>query len=103
MADLSQQDWTSHLENDVNAIIIDVRTQEEVNEGYIPNAIHLDIHKGQEFIDALKKLDTDKTYFVYCRSGARSGQACSIMNQLGFDKAYNLMGGFSNWKGPSTK
>ena len=103
MADLSQQEWTSQLENDSNAVIIDVRTEEEVDEGHIPNAVHLDIFKGQEFIDALKDLDTDKSYYVYCRSGARSGQACSIMNQLGFEKAYNLMGGFSDWNGPSTQ
>ena len=103
MADLSQQEWASQLENDSNAVIIDVRTPEEVDEGYIPNAIHLDIFKSQEFIDAIEKLDPDKSYYVYCRSGARSGQACSIMNQLGFEKAYNLMGGFSNWNGPSTK
>ena len=103
MADLSQQEWTSQLENDTNAVIIDVRTEEEIDEGYIPNALRLDIHKGQEFLDEIKKLDTDKSYYIYCRSGARSGQACSIMNQLGFEKAYNLMGGFSNWSGPSTK
>ncbi len=102
MADLTQQEWASHLDNDSNAVIIDVRTEEEVSEGCIPNAIHLDIHQGQDFIDAIKKLDTDKSYYVYCRSGARSGQACSIMNQLGFENAYNLMGGFSNWNGPST-
>lgn len=103
MADLTQQEWASQMENDVNAVVLDVRTEEEVNDGYIPGAINLDIHKGQEFIDAIKKLDTDKSYYVYCRSGARSGQACSIMNQLGFEKAYNLMGGFSNWDGPSTQ
>ncbi len=102
MADLSQKDWTSQLENDSNAVIIDVRTEEEVNEGYIPNSIHIDIQKGQEFLDELKKLDTDKSYYIYCRSGARSGQACSIMNLIGFEKAYNLIGGFSKWSGPST-
>ena len=101
MADLSQQEWASRLENDTNAVILDVRTEEEVNEGYIPKAMHIDIHGGQEFIDAIKKLDTDKNYYVYCRSGARSGQACSIMNQLGFENAYNLMGGFNEWNGPS--
>ncbi len=103
MADLTQQEWASQMENDANAVVLDVRTQEEVNEGYIPGAINLDIYQGQEFIEAIKKLDTDKSYYVYCRSGARSGQACSIMNQLGFEKAYNLMGGFSNWNGPSTQ
>lgn len=103
MADLTQQEWTSQLENDQNAVILDVRTQEEVEEGYIPDAIHLDIHKGQEFIDEIKKLDPEKSYYVYCRSGGRSGQACSIMNSLGFENAYNLMGGFNDWKGPSTQ
>lgn len=103
MADLTQEDWASQLEQDDNAVILDVRTAEEVSEGYIPGAINLDIHQGQEFVDALKELDADKNYYVYCRSGGRSSQACSIMNQLGIDKAYNLMGGFSNWKGESTQ
>ncbi|WP_299396928.1 rhodanese-like domain-containing protein [uncultured Gelidibacter sp.] len=103
MADLSQEEWTSQMENDDNAVLLDVRTEAEVNEGYIPGAINLDIYQSQEFIDAIKELDPDKSYYVYCRSGARSGQACSIMNQLGIEKAYNLIGGFSNWNGPSTQ
>lgn len=103
MANLSQQDWASQLQDDPNAVILDVRTEDELNEGFIPNAIHLDIYKGQEFLDEIKKLDTDKNYYVYCRSGNRSGQACSIMNQLGFENAYNLMGGFTDWNGPLTQ
>lgn len=103
MADLSQKAWASQLENDPDAVILDVRTAEEVSEGAIPGALNIDIHKGQEFVDEIEKLDTDKSYYVYCRSGARSGQACSVMNQLGFDKAYNLAGGFMEWHGASTK
>lgn len=103
MADLTQQEWASQLENDQNAVILDVRTQDEVDEGHIPEAIHLDIHKSKEFIDGIKKLDPEKNYYVYCRSGGRSGQACSIMNSLGFENAYNLSGGFMEWKGPSTQ
>ena len=103
MADLSQNEWASQLEGDRNAVILDVRTEEEVKEGSIPGAINIDIRKGQEFVDEIEKLDTDKNYYVYCRSGARSGQACSIMNQLGFENAYNLEGGFMEWKGESTK
>ena len=69
MADLSQQDWEEQLAKDSNAIILDVRTEEEIEEGIIPN------------------------------SGNRSGQACAIMKNLGFDTAYNLQGGFMNWEG----
>lgn len=99
MADLSQEDWAKQVSSNNNAIILDVRTQDEVDQGVIPNTIHIDIHQGQGFIDELETLDKDKTYFVYCRSGARSAQACAIMEQLGFRKAYNLLGGITNWEG----
>lgn len=99
MADLSQNEWSSQLKSDDNAIILDVRTQEEVEEGKIPGSLHIDIYKGQGFIDEVEKLDTSKTYYVYCRAGARSAQACSIMNQLGFKNTHNLIGGFSEWTG----
>jgi rhodanese-related sulfurtransferase len=76
MSDLSQNEWASQLESDSKSIILDVRTDAEVEEGMIPEAIHLDIHQGQAFISALEKLDKTNHYYVYCRSGARSGQAC---------------------------
>lgn len=99
MADLSQEEWEEQLEKDENSFILDVRTPEEVEEGYIPEAINIDIYLGQEFLDELEKLDKTKNYYVYCRSGNRSGQACALMNQAGFEKAYNLEGGFMNWEG----
>ena len=99
MADLSQEDWKKQLEEDNNSVVLDVRTQEEVDMGIITDAIHIDIYKGQGFIYELEELDKTKNYYVYCRSGGRSGQACAIMNQLGFNNAYNLMGGFSEWQG----
>ncbi|WP_047420502.1 rhodanese-like domain-containing protein [Cellulophaga sp. Hel_I_12] len=99
MADLVQEDWAEQLKKDANAFLLDVRTAQEVAEGYIPNATNIDIHLGQGFLNEIEKLDKSKTYFVYCRSGARSGQACAIMNSLGFENAYNLVGGFMNWEG----
>lgn len=99
MSDLSQNEWALQLKSDSKSIILDVRTDAEVEEGMIPDAIHLDIHQGQDFISALEKLDKTNHYYVYCRSGARSGQACSIMKQLGFTTTYNLMGGFNEWDG----
>ncbi len=99
MADLSQEEWAAQLAKDENAFLLDVRTEDEVAEGYIPNATNIDIHLGQGFLDELEKLDKSKSYYVYCRSGGRSGQACAIMNSVGFEKAYNLEGGFMNWQG----
>ncbi len=97
MANLTQEEWKQQLDNDSNAIILDVRTDAEVIEGIIPNAVQIDIYKGQGFIYKLEELDKSKNYYVYCRSGNRSGQACAIMNQLGFNNAYNLVGGILEW------
>ena len=99
MADLLQSDWVAQLEKDDNAVILDVRTEGEVADGKIPNTLHIDICKGQGFVDDVQKLDKSKNYYVYCRSGGRSAQACAVMNQLGFENAYNLMGGFNEWNG----
>lgn len=100
MTDLSQSEWIEQKEKDVDAVILDVRTDEEVAEGIIEGAIHIDIYGGQAFLDALDELDSSKSYYVYCRSGNRSGQACAIMNSKGFEKTYNLRGGVMEWQGP---
>ena len=99
MEDLTQEEWTSKLAKDDNAVILDVRTDNEVAEGIIENAIHIDIYQGQEFINAIEELDKSKNYYVYCRSGNRSGQACAILDKLGFENAYNLQGGILEWEG----
>jgi len=96
---LQQEDWISQLNADPNAVILDVRTEDEWNDGIIPNAINIDIYKGQGFIYAVEELDKSKNYYVYCKAGGRSEQACNIMNQLGFENTYNLIGGMMQWKG----
>ena len=97
--DLSQQDWHNQLQNDADAVILDVRTEDEWNEGIIPGAINIDIYKGQGFIYEVDQLDKTKNYYVYCKAGGRSAQACAIMGQLGFENTYNLNGGFMQWQG----
>ncbi|MBT8260053.1 MAG: rhodanese-like domain-containing protein [Flavobacteriaceae bacterium] len=99
MSDLSQDQWAKQYYDDEDAVLIDVRTEVEYNQGHIPNSILIDIFKGQGFVYRIDELDKSKKYFVYCRSGARSGQACNIMNRLGFENAFNLVGGIQQWKG----
>ena len=96
---LTQEDWVSQFETDENAVILDVKTEAEFNEGIIANAINIDIHLGQSFISEIKSLEKTKNYYVYCRSGMRSAKACEIMNELGFENAYNLVGGIIEWDG----
>ena len=78
--------------------LIDVRTPEEIAEGMIPNAMHINIF-DQDFMDRIEPLDRSKAYVMVCRSGARSGQACMQMMGVGFEKVYNLEGGMMGWTG----
>ena len=97
--DLTQGEWLSQYEADENAVILDVRTENECDEGIIANAINIDIYEGQGFIAKLEALDKSKNYYVYCRSGARSAKACEVMKSLGFEQTYNLLGGILGWNG----
>lgn len=96
---LSQDEWASQLAADANSAILDVRTEDEWQDGIIPGALLNDIYKGQGFIYRLEELDKSKNYYVYCKAGGRSAQACSIMSQMGFVNVYNLEGGMMHWEG----
>jgi rhodanese-related sulfurtransferase len=97
---LQQEKWWADAQTDQNAVVLDVRTPEEFDRGIIPNAINIDIYKGQGFIYLLEELDKSKSYYVYCHAGSRSARACEVMQQLGFSTTYNLVGGISEWDGP---
>lgn len=101
MMNLSQEQWWEQYQENPDAVILDVRTEEEVEEKAIPNSINIDIYKGQGFLDALEELDKTKHYFVYCKAGGRSNQACLLMEQLGFENTFNLLGGITEWEGPT--
>jgi rhodanese-related sulfurtransferase len=89
-------DFKQLITNTPNAVILDVRTLAEHKQGGIDGAINIDI-MGSSFAQKVAALDKDKTYFVYCRSGNRSGSACEIMSKDGFKNLYNLSGGMMNW------
>ncbi|MBM7559982.1 rhodanese-like domain-containing protein [Marinitoga litoralis] len=78
-------------------IIIDVRTPGEYNSGHIENSINIDYYNSS-FKNELSKLDKNKTYIIYCRSGNRSGKSLEIMRDLGFNNVYNITGGILKWK-----
>jgi phage shock protein E len=73
-------------------VLIDVRGASEVEAGYIGGAINYDINNG-DFVKAIDSLDKTKTFYLYCRSGARSGKAADLLVQAGFENVYNV-GGF---------
>jgi rhodanese-related sulfurtransferase len=74
--------------------LIDVRTEAEVAQGVISGAMHIPLH-----LLPLRAADVpqDKPVVIYCRSGARSAQACAFMAAQGFENMHNLVGGILSW------
>jgi phage shock protein E len=67
-----------------NTVIIDVRTPAEFASGHLEGAVNIDV-QSPDFAAQIMELDPSGEYFVYCRSGNRSGQAIAQMTQMGFD------------------
>lgn len=88
-----------------NFVILDVRTPEEFLGEYIENAVNLDYY-SDTFRNDLDKLDKNRTYLIYCKSGRRSENALNIMKEQDFREVYNMLGGIIEWKSkglPTTK
>jgi rhodanese-related sulfurtransferase len=100
--DLNQNDLSNKIAED-NVVLIDVRTPGEISEGYIAGAAHFIDFYSDGFQNEIKKLDKDKTYVVYCRSGGRSGKAAKFMVENGFNTVFNLNGGISDYNGDVAK
>jgi len=79
-----------------DTVIIDVRSAGEFSSGKIKNARNINM-MSTEFVEQIKSLPKDKVYYLYCRSGSRSGSAASFMAKQGFENIYNLKGGLMSW------
>ncbi|MAZ50760.1 MAG: rhodanese [Flavobacteriaceae bacterium] len=95
---LNQEKWLASINNSENSLIIDVRTQDEFNDGHIENSLNFNIYDAVKFIEEISKLDKQASVHVYCKSGVRSLQACEIIKGMGFSKVFNLIGGITEWK-----
>ena len=98
MKNLSNKRWKELIAEIDDFVVLDVRTPEECKEGMISEAMQINFLASHDFVSAVEDLDKAKTYFVYCRSGNRSAQACHYMDIKGF-KTYNLMNGIIGWDG----
>lgn len=71
-------------------VIIDVRTKEEHDEGHLAETDSNYDYLNGDFLDKVESLDKNETYYLYCRSGRRSGKAARMLRDHGFDHAYNI-------------
>lgn len=80
--------------NEQGIIFLDVRTPDEIADGFMTGALKID-YRNKEFKNQLLELDKRKSYVVYCKSGGRSSKASEIMVENGFTDVSNVLGGYS--------
>ena len=90
-------EFKESYEAHTNAVLLDVRTPEEIAQGTIDGSININAFDA-DFAAKLGKLDSSKAYFVYCRSGRRSANACQLLAKQGVKELFNLEGGYMAWE-----
>lgn len=93
---LSTDDFQVKLSNTTDAQLLDVRTPQEYKEGHLSNSLNID-YKSSDFREKIKSLDKTKPVFVYCLAGSRSAAAAGILHENGFEKIYDMKGGYLKW------
>ncbi len=85
------------LSHEPGTVIVDVCEDKEYQSGHIPDSIHIPLSALKGRVDELNKYK-DKHIILSCRSGSRSGRACSILKKHGFENVHNLSGGVMAWE-----
>ena len=75
------------------AMLLDVRTPPEYDSGYIKGAVLIN-YLDDDIDQQLNLMDKTKTYYIYCSQGSRGDKCMDKMKKLGFDRVFNLQGGY---------
>ncbi len=89
-------DGVKRFHGSPDAVLLDVRTEEEYLMGHIPGSRNIPLHTIDNVEDMVENKNTK--LYVYCRSGARSRQAVNILEELGYTNAINI-GGITSYSG----
>ena len=82
--------------NAAGAVLLDVRTPQEYREGHIPGSQNVPLQQLDNIEEVTENKDT--VLYVYCRSGARSRQAVSLLKHMGYTNVHNI-GGIAAYSG----
>lgn len=95
--ELSPQEFDKIVAGSDTVQLLDVRTFDEYQTGYIYNALQADWTNKEQFTERVAALDKSKPVYIYCLSGGRSASAQAWMLQNGFTSVTNLKGGINAW------
>jgi rhodanese-related sulfurtransferase len=93
--DVTPEEASEMISQQEEVIVLDVRTQEEYNSGYIAGALLIPLAELESRLD---ELNPSEHILVYCHSGHRSREAAWVLVAHGFTHVYNLEGGIVQWQ-----
>jgi molybdopterin/thiamine biosynthesis adenylyltransferase/rhodanese-related sulfurtransferase len=79
------------------AVWVDVREQDEWQEGHLPGAVHVPRGNLESRIEGVVA-DRSRPLVLYCAAGNRSAFAAKTLGELGYTNVHSLAGGFTDWK-----
>lgn len=94
MKNITQQEAAAILSTNPHVLVLDVRTPREFWFRRLPNALNIPVH---ELLSRQDELDQEQEIIVLCEHGVRSASAARLLENMGFTKVCNLLGGMSRW------
>jgi phage shock protein E len=99
LKDVSNAEFQKLMTSLEGALLLDVRTPDEWNEGHLPGAAHADYWGDEKaFEEAMNSIPRDRPVLVYCAGGGRSGLTAKELVAAGHKEVYNLENGISGWE-----
>ncbi len=92
--EINSRELAIRLASEKPPVLLDVRTPQEMLQASIPQGKPLPLSVLPLRIE---EVPSEQEVVFYCRTGARSAQACLYLTQRGYDKVYNLHGGIVSW------
>jgi molybdopterin/thiamine biosynthesis adenylyltransferase/rhodanese-related sulfurtransferase len=95
--EVSSSEVLDRLDDIERPLLLDVREQDEWQEGHLPGAVHVPRGNLESRIESVIP-DRSREIVVYCAVGARSAFAAKSLGELGYEHVASLVGGFADWK-----
>ena len=93
---VSAKKFKKIIESDNEFVLLDVRSDAEFNAAHLPGALNVERGRLEWIIPNIIK-KTDRTIYVYCQDGRRSGFAAERLIQMGYTNTINIVDGFQGW------
>jgi sulfur-carrier protein adenylyltransferase/sulfurtransferase len=95
--EVTSSDVAARLDDLERPLLLDVREQDEWQEGHLPGALHVPRGNLESRIEALVP-DKSREIVIYCAGGSRSAFAAKSLTELGYESTASMIGGFTDWK-----